>query len=123
MAPLALGDQGWYYRDCWPARPMVWLGEISYEIFLIHLVTMEFAMVYVVQAARLHRLDAVSVHRDAGGDDPAGLAAAPFHSRAQLTALRPNVGYPDLTTAPKEGKMGDDRTRRHHAAGRVRCSS
>ncbi len=28
---------------------MVWLGEISYEIFLIHLVTMEFAMVYVMQ--------------------------------------------------------------------------
>ena len=29
---------------------MVWLGEISYEIFLIHLMTMEFAMVYVVRA-------------------------------------------------------------------------
>jgi peptidoglycan/LPS O-acetylase OafA/YrhL len=29
---------------------MVWLGEISYEIFLIHLITMEFAMVYVVHA-------------------------------------------------------------------------
>ena len=28
---------------------MVWLGEISYEIFLIHLVTMEFAMVYIVR--------------------------------------------------------------------------
>jgi len=28
---------------------MVWLGEISYEIFLIHLVTMEFAMVDVMQ--------------------------------------------------------------------------
>jgi peptidoglycan/LPS O-acetylase OafA/YrhL len=29
---------------------MVWLGEISYEIFLIHLVTMEFAMDYIVRA-------------------------------------------------------------------------
>jgi peptidoglycan/LPS O-acetylase OafA/YrhL len=28
---------------------MVWLGEISYEIFLIHLVTMEIAMVEVVR--------------------------------------------------------------------------
>jgi peptidoglycan/LPS O-acetylase OafA/YrhL len=27
---------------------MVWLGEISYEIFLIHLVTMEIAMVEVL---------------------------------------------------------------------------
>ena len=49
VAPLALGDQGSYSRLL-ASRPMVWLGEISYEIFLIHLVTMEFAMVYVVRA-------------------------------------------------------------------------
>ncbi len=49
VAPLALGDHGWYYRLL-ATRPMVWLGEISYEIFLIHLITMEFAMVYVVRA-------------------------------------------------------------------------
>ena len=49
VAPLALGDQGWYSRLL-ASRPMVWLGEISYEIFLIHLITMEFAMVYVVRA-------------------------------------------------------------------------
>jgi peptidoglycan/LPS O-acetylase OafA/YrhL len=49
VAPLALGDQGWYSRLL-ASRPMVWLGEISYEIFLIHLVTMEFAMDYVVMA-------------------------------------------------------------------------
>jgi peptidoglycan/LPS O-acetylase OafA/YrhL len=49
VAPLALGNQGWYSRLL-ASRPMVWLGEISYEIFLIHLVTMEFAMVYVVRA-------------------------------------------------------------------------
>jgi peptidoglycan/LPS O-acetylase OafA/YrhL len=48
VAPLALGNQGWYCRFL-ATRPMVWLGEISYEIFLIHLVTMEFAMVYVMQ--------------------------------------------------------------------------
>ena len=47
VAPLALGDQGLYYRLL-ATRPMVWLGEISYEIFLIHLITMEFAMDYVV---------------------------------------------------------------------------
>ncbi|BAX93877.1 acyltransferase family protein [Mycobacterium shigaense] len=49
VAPLALGDRGWYSRLL-ASRPMVWLGEISYEIFLIHLVTMEFAMDYVVMA-------------------------------------------------------------------------
>src|SRR6201999_2670248 len=49
VAPLALGNQGWYCRFL-ATRPMVWLGEISYEIFLIHLVTMEFAMDYVMRA-------------------------------------------------------------------------
>jgi peptidoglycan/LPS O-acetylase OafA/YrhL len=47
VAPLALGNQGWYSRFL-ATRPMVWLGEISYEIFLIHLVTMEIVMVDVV---------------------------------------------------------------------------
>jgi peptidoglycan/LPS O-acetylase OafA/YrhL len=49
VAPLALGDRGSYSRLL-ASRPMVWLGEISYEIFLIHLITMEFAMDYVVRA-------------------------------------------------------------------------
>lgn len=49
VAPLALGDRGWYSRLL-SSRPMVWLGEISYEIFLVHLVTMELAMVYIVRA-------------------------------------------------------------------------
>jgi peptidoglycan/LPS O-acetylase OafA/YrhL len=48
VAPLALGNQGWYARFL-ASRPMVWLGEISYEIFLVHLVTMEIAMVDVVR--------------------------------------------------------------------------
>ena len=47
VAPPALGDQGWYERFL-ASRPMVWLGEISYEIFLVHLVLMEIAMVEVL---------------------------------------------------------------------------
>ena len=47
VAPLALNDRGWYARMM-ATRPMVFLGEISYEIFLIHLVTMEFVMVDVL---------------------------------------------------------------------------
>jgi peptidoglycan/LPS O-acetylase OafA/YrhL len=48
LAPPALGDQrGWYNRFL-ASRPMVWLGEISYEIFLVHLVLMEIAMVEVL---------------------------------------------------------------------------
>jgi peptidoglycan/LPS O-acetylase OafA/YrhL len=49
VAPMALGNAGLYSRLL-ASRPIVWLGEISYEIFLIHLVTMEFAMDYVVRA-------------------------------------------------------------------------
>ena len=44
VAPLGAGRRGWYAR-LMASRPMVFLGEISYEIFLIHLVTMELVMV------------------------------------------------------------------------------
>ena len=47
VAPLALGDTGAYSRLL-SSRPMVWLGEISYEIFLVHLVVMELAMTEVL---------------------------------------------------------------------------
>lgn len=47
VAPLTLGNRGWYSRFL-ASRPMVFLGEISYEIFLIHLVLMEIAMVEVL---------------------------------------------------------------------------
>lgn len=47
VAPLALGDSGWYSRVL-ASRPMVWLGEISYEIFLVHLVLMEISMTVVL---------------------------------------------------------------------------
>lgn len=47
VAPPALGDQGLYERVL-SSRPMVWLGEISYEIFLVHLVIMELAMTQVL---------------------------------------------------------------------------
>lgn len=53
VAPLALtgsapGRNGWYYRAM-ASRPMVFLGEISYEIFLIHLILMELVMVEVLR--------------------------------------------------------------------------
>ncbi len=47
VAPVALGDRGWYARLL-ASRPMVFFGEISYEIFLIHLVTMEIVMVEIL---------------------------------------------------------------------------
>jgi peptidoglycan/LPS O-acetylase OafA/YrhL len=48
VAPLALYDRGLYAKFL-AARPMVFLGEISYEIFLIHLVTMELVMVEILR--------------------------------------------------------------------------
>jgi peptidoglycan/LPS O-acetylase OafA/YrhL len=52
VAPVALrggdGGHGWYLRFM-ASRPMVFLGEISYEIFLIHLVTMELVMVEILR--------------------------------------------------------------------------
>ncbi|GAB3241989.1 acyltransferase family protein [Mycolicibacterium hippocampi] len=52
VAPLALTDQragAGLYRRVLASRPMVFLGEISYEIFLIHLITMELVMVEIVR--------------------------------------------------------------------------
>jgi peptidoglycan/LPS O-acetylase OafA/YrhL len=48
VGPLALGNHGWYSRVL-ATRPMVFLGEISYEIFLIHLIVMEIVMGEVVR--------------------------------------------------------------------------
>lgn len=49
VAPPALGDRGLYTRFL-SSRPMVFLGEISYEIFLIHLIIMELVMVEILQS-------------------------------------------------------------------------
>ncbi|VEG46907.1 acyltransferase 3 [Mycolicibacterium chitae] len=43
LAPLVLGDRGWFTRVL-SSRPLVWLGEISYEIFLVHVAVMAIAM-------------------------------------------------------------------------------
>jgi len=39
VAPLVLGGGGWFERVL-GSRPMVWLGDISYEIFLLHVPVM-----------------------------------------------------------------------------------
>jgi peptidoglycan/LPS O-acetylase OafA/YrhL len=39
VAPLVLGRGGWFERVL-GSRPVVWLGELSYEIFLLHVVVM-----------------------------------------------------------------------------------
>ncbi len=69
VAPLALGGTGrrGLYARVLASRPMVFLGEISYEIFLIHLIVMELVMVEIVRLPHLHRIGRGAVRRDAGG--------------------------------------------------------
>lgn len=52
VAPLALREEGTRYGlyvRVMGSRPMVFLGEISYEIFLIHLIVMELVMVQILR--------------------------------------------------------------------------
>ncbi|WP_420041686.1 acyltransferase family protein [Gordonia sp. MP11Mi] len=43
IGPLIVGSPDWWSRLC-RSRPMVWLGEISYEFFLVHVMVLEFVM-------------------------------------------------------------------------------
>lgn len=47
VAPLALHGDGLYAR-LMGGRPIVWLGEISYEVFLLHVVAMDLVMEFVL---------------------------------------------------------------------------
>lgn len=49
VTPLALGNHPGLYTRFLGSRPMVWLGEISYEIFLVHVIVMEIVMVSVLR--------------------------------------------------------------------------
>ena len=75
VAPLALGDRGWYTRLL-ASRPMVFLGEISYEIFLIHLLTMELVMMEILHYPIC--TGSMPLTWPFIGDGSAGLAVAPF---------------------------------------------
>jgi len=48
VAPLVLGGSDGFERLL-NAAPIVWLGEISYEIFLLHVIMMEIVMASVLQ--------------------------------------------------------------------------
>lgn len=48
VAPLALGDRGLVHRLL-ASKPMVWLGEISYEIFLLHVLVMALVLAEVLR--------------------------------------------------------------------------
>ena len=48
VSPVALGGPGWFERFL-RGQPMVWLGEISYEIFLLHVLVMGLLMGLVLR--------------------------------------------------------------------------
>ena len=43
LAPLVMPTRGWY-RRLLESRPVMWLGSVSYELFLIHLLVMALVM-------------------------------------------------------------------------------
>ncbi|GAA1482392.1 acyltransferase [Gordonia sinesedis] len=46
IGPLTANHSSWWARLC-GTRPMVWLGEISYELFCVHVVVLEVVMAAV----------------------------------------------------------------------------
>ena len=64
------------HRDCSAADRWCGSGEISYEIFLLHVVVMAMVMGVGVALAVVHRLDGGALRGDAGDHGPAGQGAA-----------------------------------------------
>ncbi|WP_072690427.1 acyltransferase family protein [Rhodococcus marinonascens] len=95
LAPLVIGSQNGPMGSLCSWAPMVWLGEISYEFFLVHLVVMEFVMemlgygifqgsavgVFIVTTV-LSIPPAWALHR--------GLARIVLRRRAQTSSDRPS---------------------------------
>ena len=80
---------------------MVFLGEISYEIFLIHLLTMELVMVEIVRYPIYTGSIAIAVRGDVRRDSSGRLAAAPVHPRP----LRLGAGDTGDPTAPARVRL------------------
>ena len=78
VAPLVLGGGGWFERLL-SRRPMAWLGAISYEIFLLHVLVMALVL-GVSWVGRCSPVRCRCLYRvDAGHNDSAGVGAASAH--------------------------------------------
>ncbi|WP_235174705.1 acyltransferase family protein [Tomitella biformata] len=118
MLPLVAGTPTWYSRALsW--RPMVWLGEISYELFLVHLLVMEFVMellgfqpftgnwfgvfeitlmASVPLAWGLHRLTMRPNRKRPNKQARAQPVQTPVAANSASTAVEPDSSMPSLAT-------------------------
>ncbi len=101
VAPLALGRRGWYSRFL-ATRPMVWLGEISYEIFLLHVLVLALVMHLVLRW-------------------PLFTGSMPELIVATLTLTIPFAWMLNRVTRPQRGSARSDGTNR--ASARPRCDT
>ena len=76
VGPLALGSSDGYARML-GSRPVVWLGEISYEIFLLHVVVMAVTMNLLLRWPLFTGSMAGLYADDTRLDDPVRVGASP----------------------------------------------
>ena len=107
VGALVLGASDRYARML-SSRPMVWLGEISYEIFLLHVVVMAVVMTRGTAMAAVHRLAGGVVRDDARDHDPVGVDPPPGDPATPGTDAKPAR----VTRAPTTPAPAPDATRR-----------
>ena len=127
VGPLALGSSD-RYTQMLGCRPMVWLGEISYEIFLLHVVVMavtmslllrwplftgSLAVLYVTTVAvtiplawTLHRLTRLRRPQDQTNTRSAGSSAANARPRCDAASFSSGVNSAAVRYVPSGTNTG-----------------
>ncbi len=101
VGTVVLGSPNRYTRIL-SSPPVVWLGEISYEIFLLHTVVMAVVDESRAAVALVHRLTAGALCHNPRRDDSACSVTSPVHpDRPQAQASSRSAGTSAASARPR----------------------